>query len=71
MQQKSIWTIGHSTHTLDEFMMMLKSFQIGLVVDIRNFPGSRCYPYFNKESLEVSLPENEIEYIHFRDLGGR
>lgn len=71
MQQKSIWTIGHSTHTLDEFMVMLKSFQIGLVVDIRSFPGSRRYPYYNKESLAVSLPENEIEYIHLRDLGGR
>ena len=71
MQQKSIWTIGHSTHTLDEFMVMLKSFQIGLVADIRSFPGSRRYPYFNKESLAVSLPENEIEYIHLRDLGGR
>jgi uncharacterized protein (DUF488 family) len=71
MQQKSIWTIGHSTHTLDEFMVMLKSFQIDLVVDIRSFPGSRRYPYFNKESLAVSLPENKIEYIHLRELGGR
>jgi len=71
MQLKSIWTIGHSTHTLDEFMVMLKSFQIELVVDIRSFPGSRRYPYFNKESLAVSLPENEIEYIHLRELGGR
>ena len=70
-QQKSIWTIGHSTHTLDEFMVMLKSFQIGLVADIRSFPGSRRYPCFNKESLAVSLPENEIEYIHLRELGGR
>jgi len=71
MQLKSIWTIGHSTHTLDEFMVMLKSFQIELVLDIRSFPGSRRYPYFNKESLAVSLPENEIEYIHLRELGGR
>lgn len=71
MQQKSIWTIGHSTRTLDELMVMLKSFQIELVVDIRSFPGSRRYPYFNKESLAVSLPENEIEYIHLRELGGR
>ncbi len=71
MHQKNIWTIGHSTHTLTEFMVMLKSFQIELVVDIRSFPGSRRYPHFNKEALEVSLPENEIEYIHLRELGGR
>jgi len=71
MHQKNIWTIGHSTHTLAEFMAMLKSFQIELVVDIRSFPGSRRYPHFNKEALAVSLPENEIEYIHLRELGGR
>ena len=66
-----IWTIGHSTHTLDEFIAMLRSFQIELVVDIRSFPGSRRYPHFNKEALEISLPENKIEYIHLKGLGGR
>lgn len=66
-----IWTIGHSTHTLDEFIAMLKSFQIELVVDIRSFPGSRRYPHFNKEALEISLPENKIEYINLKGLGGR
>lgn len=71
MQQKNIWTIGHSTHTLDEFIVMLKSFQIELVADIRSFPGSRRYPHFNKEALAVSLAENGIEYIHLRELGGR
>lgn len=71
MHQNNIWTIGHSTHMLAEFMLMLKSFQIELVVDIRSFPGSRRYPHFNKEALTVSLPKNEIEYIHLRELGGR
>lgn len=66
-----IWTIGHSTHTLDEFIAILRSFQIELVVDIRSFPGSRRYPHFNKEALEISLPENKIEYIHLKGLGGR
>ena len=70
-QNKTIWTIGHSTRTLDEFIAMLKSFQIEWVADIRSFPGSRRYPHFNKEALEVSLPENNIKYIHFRELGGR
>ena len=68
---KSIWTIGHSTRTLDEFIQMLQSFQIDLVADIRSFPGSRRYPQFNKEALAVSLPESNIRYIHLRELGGR
>ena len=70
-QNKTIWTIGHSTRTLDEFMAMLKSLQIELVADIRSFPGSRRYPHFNKEALEVSLPENKIKYSHLKELGGR
>ena len=71
MQQKKIWTIGHSTHPFNEFVVMLKSFHIELVADIRSFPGSRRYPHFNKEILENSLPLNGIEYVHLRDLGGR
>lgn len=69
--EKIIWTIGHSTHSIDEFMAMLKSFQIELVADIRSFPGSRRYPHFNKEALQVSLPANNIKYIHLKELGGR
>ena len=68
---KNIWTIGHSTRTIEEFIAMLKSFQIEIVADIRSFPGSRRYPHFNKEALSISLPENDIKYIHLRELGGR
>ena len=71
MKQKSIWTIGHSTRTLDELIAMLKSFEVELVADIRSFPGSRRYPHFNKEALSISLPENKIEYTHLLRLGGR
>lgn len=71
MQEKIIWTIGHSTHTFDEFIVLLKSFQIELVVDIRSLPGSRRYPHFNKEFLEIQLPKNGIYYLHLRELGGR
>jgi uncharacterized protein (DUF488 family) len=69
-QKRIIWTIGHSTRSLKEFIDILKSFHIECVVDIRSLPGSRRYPHFNKEALEVSLPENNIKYIHLRDLGG-
>ncbi len=70
-QSKVIWTIGHSTHPLDEFIAMLKSFQIQVVVDIRSFPGSRKFPQYNKEALEVSLPQHHLRYLHLKKLGGR
>jgi uncharacterized protein (DUF488 family) len=70
-QNSTIWTIGHSTRTLDNFIDLLKSFQIELVADIRSYPGSRRYPHFNKEALEISLPGNNIKYINLKELGGR
>jgi uncharacterized protein (DUF488 family) len=69
--KNTIYTIGHSTHSLVEFIKMLQSFFIKNLVDIRSFPGSRKFPQFNKENLEASLKENGIGYIHLKDLGGR
>lgn len=71
MSPNKIWTIGHSTHPFDEFVDMLKSFQIQAIADVRSYPGSRKFPQYNKESLRVSLPENGIEYVHIKNLGGR
>lgn len=68
---KVVWTIGHSTHSLEHFLEMLKSFKIEMVADIRSYPGSRKFPHFNKENLETSLPEAGIEYLHMKTLGGR
>ncbi len=68
---KIIYTIGHSTRTLNEFISMLISFKIDMVADIRSYPGSRRYPQYNKEALEVSLPQHSINYVHLPDLGGR
>jgi len=70
-KNKTIWTIGHSTRTLEELVEMLHSFDIEIIADIRSYPGSRRYPQFNKEALEISLPENYIQYIHLKRLGGR
>lgn len=70
-ENKISWTIGHSTLTFDEFIAMLKSFQIKVVADIRSFPGSRRFPQFNKETLEITLPANNLEYIYIKNLGGR
>lgn len=69
--QNTIWTIGHSTHSLEEIVTMLRSFQIEWVADIRSYPGSRKFPQFNKEALQISMPENGIQYTHLKALGGR
>ena len=68
---KRIWTIGHSTRSLDEFISLLADEGIELLVDIRSFPGSRRYPHFNKEALSLSLPNANIQYLHLPELGGR
>ena len=68
---KKIYTIGHSTHTLEEFTEMLQSFKIQHLVDVRGLPGSNKYPQFNKENLEVALPQVGIAYTHLPLLGGR
>lgn len=70
-EEKQIWTIGHSTHSFEAFTDMLQSFGIERVADIRSYPGSRRYPHFNKESLEYTLPQKDIQYVHIIELGGR
>ncbi|HYV24809.1 MAG TPA: DUF488 domain-containing protein [Pyrinomonadaceae bacterium] len=70
-QVLSVFTIGHSTRSLDEFSEILKSFRIEILVDVRSFPGSRRYPHFNREALEDSLGATGIQYIHLPELGGR
>lgn len=69
--QKTVYTIGHSTRTLEAFLAMLQSFGVTLLVDVRHFPGSRKYPHFGKEALMQSLPGAGIQYLHLEALGGR
>jgi uncharacterized protein (DUF488 family) len=67
----SIWTIGHSTRTADEFNEILLAHGIGALVDVRSFPGSRRYPHFNKVELARNLEAIGIFYSHNPKLGGR
>lgn len=69
--ERIIYTIGHSIRTIEDFIAMLKSFEIRILADVRSYLGSRRLPHFNKEALQLSLKENYIEYIHFKELGGR
>jgi len=70
-ESKTIWTIGHSTRTIEEFIELLQTFQIKLLVDIRSYPSSKRYPQFNKENLTTSLHNAGIDYMHMLALGGR
>lgn len=67
----SIWTIGHSTRTIESFVNILRHFQIEILVDVRHFPGSRRLPHFNKDALREALTATGIRYEHLVELGGR
>lgn len=65
-----IYTIGHSTHTLEEFAEILSAHQIKMLVDVRTVPRSRRVPQFNKETLGAELARYKIKYQHLAELGG-
>lgn len=67
----TVWTIGHSTRSLDEFLALLKCYGIETVVDVRSIPGSRKYPHFGQEALSAALSAHGIGYEWWKDLGGR
>jgi uncharacterized protein (DUF488 family) len=67
----TIWTIGHSTRSLEEFLELLNGQKIRVLADVRQFPGSRRHPQFGKEQLAHALNNARLEYIHFPELGGR
>lgn len=70
-QGPRIWTIGHSTREIADFISLLKENGIKAVADVRMFPGSRRYPQFGREALAKSLADAGIRYEHFPELGGR
>ncbi|GAC1464336.1 MAG: DUF488 domain-containing protein [Isosphaeraceae bacterium] len=67
----TLWTIGHSTRELADFVGLLAESSIELVADVRRFPGSARYPHFNAEELALSLEAVGVVYRHYEDLGGR
>jgi uncharacterized protein (DUF488 family) len=67
----TIFTIGHSTRTIEELISLLHENKIEVVVDVRIYPGSKRFPHFNKEALAHSLEKEKIQYIHLPALGGR
>jgi uncharacterized protein (DUF488 family) len=69
--QHTLYTVGHSRHTLAEFVAILQSVGITRVVDIRSIPRSRTNPQFNIDALPASLGESNIAYTQLPKLGGR
>jgi len=69
-RQSTIWTLGHSTRPIDEFIGLLRAYQINLLIDVRTVPRSRHNPQFNTDVLAQSLREAGIRYRHLPELGG-
>ena len=67
----AIWTIGHSTRSLPEFLGLLEGSRIKSIADVRRFPGSRKYPQYGKDALESTLASHAIGYHWLPALGGR
>ena len=65
-----IFTIGHSTHTLKDFIALLKEYEITHLVDVRSIPRSRHAPQFNEKTLNSALKRAKIKYTHLKELGG-
>ncbi len=65
-----VLTIGHSTHTIAEFIRILQANGVTCLADVRTIPRSRHNPQFNKDLLPVSLKKAGIKYIHLPELGG-
>ena len=71
MPQSVLFTIGHSNHTIEEFIALLNAHGIQHLVDVRSIPKSRHVPQFNSDALASSLRDADIGYTHLKALGGR
>lgn len=71
MTQRTLFTIGHSTRTWKEFVALLKGWKIAELVDVRRYPGSKAFPWFDKRRMHRALTRAGIAYSHLPELGGR
>ena len=71
LENKRMYTIGHSTRRLEELEACLKAYNVTLLVDVRSIPYSRYNPQFNREDLIEQLPARGLGYIHLSALGGK
>jgi hypothetical protein len=67
----TLWTIGHSTRSREDFLALLSAHGITQLIDVRRYPGSRRYPHFHSDALKKNLADAGLVYRHLPDLGGR
>jgi uncharacterized protein (DUF488 family) len=67
----TLWTVGHSTRPIEEFLDLLRAHGVTRIADVRRFPGSRKHPHFHPEALARALADAGIGYTPMLDLGGR
>jgi uncharacterized protein (DUF488 family) len=65
-----VWTIGHSTRTLEELLALLHAHGVTTIADVRRFPRSRRHPHFDTAALGRALPAAGVAYVHLPGLGG-
>ncbi len=71
-RHRLVFTIGHSTHSIEEFIHLLNNYEINCIIDVRSMPFSKYNPQFNKESLIRDLKNQNIFYAHFgKEFGAR
>jgi uncharacterized protein (DUF488 family) len=70
-RSQTVYTIGHSTHPIADFINILEAHQIKMLVDVRRFSASRHNPQFGEDELRSTLQEHGIGYLHLEGLGGR
>jgi uncharacterized protein (DUF488 family) len=70
MPANRIWTVGHSTRSIEEFVELLHANEIAALADVRTIPRSRRHPHFSREALDAYLKSEAIHYQHFPSLGG-
>ncbi|WP_207778389.1 DUF488 domain-containing protein [Balneicella halophila] len=71
VKKQTIYTIGHSTRPIEEFIDLLHTNKMKTLVDVRSLPGSNKFPQYNQEVLSETLKNEDIEYIYMKELGGR
>src|SRR3954471_4291747 len=69
--QPKVWTIGHSTRPVEEFLALLRENGIEVLADVRRYPGSRRHPQFGEAQMAASLRDAGVNYEHMPELGGR
>jgi len=67
----TLWSVGHSTRTAEEFLELLRAHRVEAIADVRRFPGSRRHPHFGRDQLQPFLETHGVQYVWMPELGGR